>query len=125
MNKSVMVVDDEHDTRDAIAHHLTRNGLEAVAAAGGVECLEYFKNGFHGVVLMDVHMPGMNGWETIQEIIKQGYGEKSVIVLLTADRSARIGKSKEFRQYVVEYIPKPVELKQLVEAVKNYLRYFD
>jgi len=96
-----------------------------VAASGGKQCLEYFKNGFNGVVLMDVRMPDMDGWDTIQEIIKQGYGNNAVIILLTADKGARSEKLTEFRQYVAEYIPKPVDLKQLVTAVKNYLRYLE
>ena len=125
MAKGVMVVDDEDEIRNAITRHFAKNGLEAVAASGGKQCLEYFEKGFNGVVLMDVHMPEMDGWETIGEIIKRGYGDNAVIILLTADSGSRSEKMKEFRQYVAEYIPKPVDLKQLVTAVKNFLRYFE
>jgi DNA-binding NtrC family response regulator len=125
MAKGVMVVDDEDEMRDALCHHFTRNGLEAVAASGGRQCLEHFKNGFSGVVLMDVHMPDMDGWAAIAEIIKRGYGQNAVILLLTGDRGTRTDNLQEFRKYVAEYIPKPVDLKQLVTSVKNYLKYFE
>ena len=124
MPKGVMVVEDEDEVRDEITRYFIKLGLDAVAAPGGKQCLELFKKGFKGVVLMDVHMPDMNGWDTIREIIGQGYRESAVIVLLTADESARSDKMTELRQYVAEYIPKPVDLKQLVTAVKYYLRYF-
>jgi len=46
-----------------------------------------------------------------------------VVVLLTADKNARSDKMTEFRQYVAEYIPKPIDLNQLLTAVKYYLKY--
>jgi DNA-binding NtrC family response regulator len=124
MNNNVMIVDDDAATRDLLVQHLAKNRLKAVAAAGGEQCLEHFKNGFSGVVLMDVRMPGMDGWKTIKEIVRQGYAEKAIIILLTADKGARNDNSEDFKKYVVEYIAKPVDLKQLVTAIKNYLRYF-
>jgi len=123
MNNNVMVVDDDAATRELLVQHLAKNGFKAVGAAGGEHCLEYFKNGFCGVVLMDVRMPGMDGWKTIKQIINQGYSEKAIIILLTADKGSRNDNMEDFKKYVAEYIPKPVDLKQLVTTIRNYLRY--
>ena len=124
MNYNVMVVDDDAAGRDLLVLHLTKNLLRAVGAAGGEQCLEHFRNGFSGVVLMDVRMPGLDGWKTIKEIIKQGYTEKAIIILLTGVKGARNDNLEDYEKYVAEYIPKPVDLEQVVKAVKNYLRYF-
>jgi DNA-binding NtrC family response regulator len=123
MNNNVMIVDDEANTRDLIVKNLSRYGLNVVAAGCGEQCLEHFKNGFGGVVLMDVRMPGMDGWKTIKQIVKLGYVDKAVIILLTADKGTRSDNYEDFKKYVAEYMPKPVDLKQLFITVKNYLRY--
>lgn len=82
MNINVMIVDDEVAAREMLVRYLTMNGMKAVAAAGGKQCLEHFKNGFNGVVLMDVLMPGMDGWQTIKEIIKRMPTKRSSSCLL-------------------------------------------
>jgi len=125
MARGVMIVDDEIEVREAVSRHLIKQGLEAITASGGKECLDYLEKGFTGVVLMDLNMPGMDGWDAIGEIIKRGYAEKTVIVLLTAASGAPPQKAEALKQCVTDYIPKPVDLKKLVEAVKTYLTYFD
>jgi len=124
MSKSVMIVDDEPEIRTVISRYLTSNGLEAVAASGCEQCLEHLENGFKGVVLMDLIMPEMDGWDTIREIIKRGFGENAVIILLTASTDAPTPKSEELRQYVTDYIPKPADLKQFGRSGKKLSQIF-
>ncbi|MBN1823742.1 MAG: response regulator [Endomicrobiales bacterium] len=125
MSKQIMIVDDEPVVREMISRYFARQGLDALAADGCDQCIEYFKNGFKGVVLMDLIMPGKDGWDTINEIIKQGYSDSAVIVLLTASTKYPPSKAMSIKQHVTDYIPKPVRLEVLDECVKNYLKYFD
>lgn len=121
MNKQVMIVDDEREVRETICRHLVRKGMKAVAASGCEECLEHLKAGFTGVIFVDLMMPEKDGWDTIREIVKQGYDKKTSLVLFTASMDPTPDKSKDLIQYVADYIQKPAGLKDIVETAKKYL----
>ncbi|MBN1822991.1 MAG: response regulator [Endomicrobiales bacterium] len=125
MDKKVMIVDDELDTRDALSRLLTRNGLEATAASGFDECLEHLKGGFRGVIFMDLIMPKKDGWDTIREIVERGYNEHTVIVLLTASMDPTPPKSKDLIKHVTDYIQKPADIKDIVETAKRCLGHLE
>jgi DNA-binding response OmpR family regulator len=116
-----MIVDDENEVRDSICHHLTRNGLEAMAASGYEECLNYLKGGFKGVIFIDMIMPKKDGWDTIHEIVKHGYDKNAAIILLTASIDPIPAKSKGLVKYVADYIHKPADLEEIVKTAKKYL----
>ena len=118
-----MIVDDEPGIRDAVSRYLGQEGMDVIVACDGKECIEKIRNGFIGVILLDLYMPVLNGWDTIREIVKQGFTENVLIVLLTAATSA--GPNEEgLKKYVLDYIPKPADMAQMAEAVKNYIQYF-
>ncbi|MBN1823741.1 MAG: response regulator [Endomicrobiales bacterium] len=125
MSGQVMIVDDEQPFRETITRHLQKNGYDTLAADGCDQCIEHFKNGFKGVVFMDLKMPDKDGWDTIKEIVGKGYSDNAVIVLLTASSRYPPSKAADVKQYVKDYIPKPFKLEVLDECVKNYLKYFE
>jgi CheY-like chemotaxis protein len=122
MKKKVMIVDDEIDVRETVVRHLNRNGLEAVAASGYEECLALLKGGFKGLIFMDLIMPKKDGWDVIREIEKHGYGKNVSFILLTASLDPTPHKSEGLLQYVVDYIRKPTNLEDIVEAAKKYFK---
>ena len=124
MAAKIMIVDDEFGIRDTVSRYLTRHGLDVVTACDGNECIRNIMGGFTGIVILDIYMPDLNGWETIREIIKRGFIERILIIMLTAASSID-EKEEELKEYVLDYIPKPADLKELAEAIKNYLQYFD
>ena len=121
MNKKVMIVDDELETRETVVRHLNLRGLEAVAASGCEECLKHLKAGFTGVIFIDLIMPKKDGWDTISEIVKHGYDYKVVIALLTASLDPTPAKSKDLIKYVADYVQKPTNLEEIYETAKKYL----
>ena len=123
MAAQVMIVDDEQGIRDVVTRCLSDYGMDVVAARDGRECIEAIKNGFIGILLLDINMPGMNGWDTIREIIKLQYTERVLIILLTTVTSATEAE-EELKGYVLDYIPKPADIHNMAVAVKQYLRYF-
>jgi CheY-like chemotaxis protein len=122
MKKKVMVVDDELEVRETIVRHLNLKGIEAVGASGYEECLAHLKGGFKGVIFMDLIMPKKDGWDTIREVVKHGYGKNVSFILLTASSDPTPHKSEGLLQYVVDYIRKPTKLEDIVEAAKKYLK---
>ena len=122
MEKTVMIVDDASVIRAAVSDVLKPKGFEVVTASSGRECLEELKKGFKGVILMDIMMPVMDGWDTIREIVDGGFIEGNIIAMLTA-KDAPSQKMEGLQEYVIDYITKPFDPDELVAIVKEYLGY--
>ncbi|HBA72728.1 MAG: histidine kinase [Geobacteraceae bacterium GWC2_55_20] len=119
MDSRIMIVDDEDMIREAVEILLETEGMDIVTAAGGEECLGHLKAGFRGVILMDIMMPGMDGWDTIREIVEQGFYEGNVIVMLTA-MDAPDEKMEGLQEYVSDYITKPFNAGDLLDSLRYY-----
>lgn len=121
-NPGIMVVDDEECIRVTMCELLSLEGLHVTAASGAEECLQHLRQGFRGVILMDVMMPGMNGWDAIREIEKAGLLPGNIIFMLTA-MDCPDERMEGLQEIVIDYITKPFDPSQLVATVKNYLGY--
>lgn len=116
----VMVVDDDECIRQAMHALLSFEGFDVVTAAGGDDCLRLMGEGFRGVILMDIMMPGMNGWDTIREIEKAGMLHGNIISMLTAI-DAPDEQMEGLQEIVVDYITKPFEAQELIDVVRKHL----
>ncbi|MEF8880102.1 MAG: response regulator transcription factor [Candidatus Thermoplasmatota archaeon] len=119
MKKRVMIVDDDPSILITIREIFEPEGFEVYAVSSGEDCLEELKKGFKGVILMDIMMPHMDGWETIKEIVKNGYHDDVVISMLTA-KNLPDEEIDELKDYIQDYFTKPFEGKKLVSAVDSY-----
>ena len=68
--KKVLIVDDSLKTRRMLRRHLTKAGYEVVEAENGETALEEIKTNLPDVVLLDLMMPGMSGFEVCQRLLK-------------------------------------------------------
>ena len=123
-NMNVMIVDDEFIIRTTVNEVLTADGFNVVEAAGGVECMDALRSGFRGVVLMDVMMPGMDGWDTIRKIVDNDLHRGIAIVMLTA-MDVPGDKMAGLQEYVIDYKTKPFPPEALVGDIREYFRYLD
>ena len=119
MSEKLMIVDDNHSILDTVSYILEDSGFEIITASSGKECIDHVSQGFKGVILLDVMMPGLTGWETIAELIKKNTIKNVIICMLTCvvdpDEEAL-----KVSQYVTGYLKKPFEIEDLVSAVKHY-----
>ena len=120
MSRQVMVVDDDPYIRIAVKELLEPEGLEVLEADGGDECLEHMEEGFQGVVLMDVMMPEMDGWDTIRALVDHGYQEGNTILMLTA-RETPDERMQGLQGYITDYLTKPIEPDELVAIIQQYV----
>ena len=120
--RRVLIVDDEKDFARSIVKILVHSGFEADYVTSGHECLERLQGGFRGLILMDIDMPGINGWETIAEIIARGFSANVIVCMLTGCGDPDPGMDK-LKEYVLDYITKPVDADFLVNTVRQYLDY--
>jgi len=120
----VMLVDDEECIRETISELLDSEGIDIVTAACADECLHLLRNGFKGVILMDVMMPGTDGWSTIREIEKAGLLQGNIISMLTA-LDVPDERMEGLQEGVIDYITKPFEPSGFIENVRKYLALLD
>jgi CheY-like chemotaxis protein len=122
MKKKIMVVDDEPDQIFTVKNVLESSGgkYEVIGVNSGMQCLELLKNNqIPDLILLDIMMPGMNGWDVAAEIKKNPIWNKIPLVFLTAKTDSF---SKTFGGIVSEdYITKPFEMKELKESIDKFL----
>ncbi len=121
MTKTVLVVDDEKDIRDLIAYNLSKEGFAVLTAEDGNEALA--KLGSHKValVVLDIMMPGMDGFEVCKRIRAAEAGEKIPVMFLTA-RSAEVDQIIGLELGADDFIQKPISPRVLVARIKSLLR---
>jgi CheY-like chemotaxis protein len=124
MTKKVLVVDDEPTITLSV-----KEGLEYLDAdfnvtcvKSGEECIDLLKkNQLPDLILLDIMMPGMNGWDVAAEIKKNPEWNRIPVVFLTAKTDS---DSKSFGKIVSQdYVEKPFEIKDLKNRIDKLLGY--
>lgn len=110
----VMIVDDDAHVRIAVRTILAEAGYIVVSADSGQACIDHLKNGFKGVILLDIMMPGMDGWDTIQRILDEELYDGIVIAMLTAKNSPD-SKMIGLQEWVLDYLTKPFDPEEIIE----------
>jgi len=119
MNKKIMIVDDEPDVLKSLKTILERQNYEVTTVENGFECLSEVENGFKGVILMDIMMPEMDGWETIRELIDRGLMNGLSIEIITAKGTPDRDKMKGLESYIEDYLAKPIDIEELISSIKK------
>ncbi|UCH72168.1 MAG: response regulator [Thermoplasmatales archaeon] len=123
MNKKVMVVDDEPDILISLKTVLEHECYEVITVDSGIECLKEIEKGFRGVVLLDIMMPQMDGWDTIKEIVDRGLIGNVAINIITGKGTKNHNIMGTLGSYIYDYLSKPLDIKELVSSVEKSNRY--
>jgi len=118
----VLVVDDIESNRTLIRETLVLAGLDIIEAENGQQAVLFTEEQLPDLILMDIRMPVMDGYEAT-EIIKSNPKTKDIpIIALTA--SINFEKPDIIKQSKLDaYLPKPVNMKELFQLLSNYLKY--
>ena len=117
MKNKLMIVDDDPDILITVRYLFEGKGFEVYTVDNGRDCIKELERGFKGIILMDIMMPFMDGWETIQEIVKKGFTQDVIILIISAKAMPNDAKSRGLESYVQGYIPKPFDAENLVSTV--------
>ncbi len=121
MNKQkIMIVDDDPNILQLINLYLTREGFEVVQAQRGDDALKLFKSAPPNLILLDVMLPGIDGWQVCREVRKVS---NIPIIMLTA-KDETFDKVLGLELGADDYIVKPFDTKELVARIKAVLRRF-
>jgi CheY-like chemotaxis protein len=119
MNNKIMVVDDETDILASIRALFEKQNYEVTTVESGEECIQELEKGFKGVILMDIMMPNMDGWDTIKKIVNRGLIKNVAINMITGKGTKDHQKLGELGSYVYDYLTKPIDINQLIDSIKK------
>ena len=123
MNKKIMIVDDEPDILSSLKTVLEHQNYEVITVNSGLECIEKIEDGFEGIILMDLMMPDMDGWDTIKEIVSRGLMKNVAISIITGKGTKNYQKMAVLGSYIYDYLPKPVDIKELIASIEKCYSY--
>lgn len=112
----ILVVDDSKDLRETITTILRLEGYQVVTAHNGLVALDTVSRADHCLILLDIAMPIMNGFEFLSAYDRQLRPHTPVIIL---SGEADIG-TQDLPSFVVDVIPKPFEISHLLRVVEPY-----
>jgi len=119
MSKKIMIVDDEEDIRTSVGQIFEISGYEVTKAEDGNDCINKLEQETPDIVILDIMMPGMSGWDVAARIKDNPKWNGIPIVFLTAKGDEMsIGMGGLASE---EYIVKPFDIIKLKEKVENIL----
>lgn len=116
----ILIVDDNQEIREVVNILLSGEGYEAEEAADGAEALEKIRQNTYDLVILDVMMPNMNGYQTCMEIRKSS----NTPILFLSAKSQVEDKTLGFSSGGDDYLPKPFSYQELMSRVKALIRRY-
>jgi two-component system, cell cycle response regulator DivK len=120
MVHTILVVEDNEMNRDMLTRRLERKGYSVITAQDGAEGCELARSKFPDIILMDISLPVMNGWEATQRIKSDPITRRIPIIILTAHALAT-DRAKAFEMGCDDYDTKPVDFFRLQQKIEKLL----
>jgi DNA-binding response OmpR family regulator len=119
MSATILIVDDEYAVARGLQYALEQEGYQVTVAGSGEEALSVAGDLAPDLVVLDVRMPGIDGFETLRRL--RGTGSKAPVLMLTA-RDEEMDKVIGLEMGADDYMTKPFGLRELLSRVKALLR---
>lgn len=116
----ILIVDDSPTEIHVLKTMLEKNGYETITAASGEEGVETAKAQKPDVILMDVVMPGMNGFQATRQLTRDAQTSSIPIIIVTT-KDQETDRVWGLRQGAKDYVTKPAEEKELLGKIKQVL----
>lgn len=117
----VLVVDDEEDIRELVGMNLKRQGFSVTTAADGIEAVQKAKKLVPDVIVLDLMLPGKDGFQVFKDLRNDPQLEKIPVIMLTA-KGALNDKIHGLELGADDYVTKPFSPKELVLRLKAVLK---
>ena len=116
----ILIVDDDRDVVDVMSRLLGMNGYKVITATDGKSALEAVRNQTIDLLLLDLMMPVMDGFETLDMLQKQA-GSKGIPVIILSAKGDKDSIVKALRSGAVDYIHKGADPEELLARVQVHL----
>ncbi len=120
MKKQILIVEDENDCAELLTYNLQKENYEAVIARNGKEAIEAVQRQMPDVVLLDVMMPELNGWEVCR-ILRESINGKSLPIIMLTALSEEEERVKGLSLGADDYLSKPYSVKELLLKIKKHI----
>lgn len=117
---TVLIVDDKPTNLDILFRHLDQTGYEVLAATDGETAISQAELAQPDIILLDVMMPGLNGFETCRQLKKNNATRDIPVIFMTALNDIN-SKVSGFEAGGVDYVTKPIELDEVVARINTHL----
>lgn len=114
--KQIYIVDDDESVRRALKLLMVTYGFTVDTFSSAEEFFSAVPSSAPGCLVLDVHMPGMNGWEMQQEIMKTG--NSRAVIIITADKNGGL-KEQALKAGAVGFLQKPFKDQELVNLINK------
>ncbi len=114
--KKILIVDDSPTERQVLIELLTQNGYEVITATNGEDGFKKAKAELPDLVLMDVVMPGLNGYQATRTLTRDE-ATKHIPVIVCSSKSQETDKIWGLRQGARDYLVKPIDGKKLLAKI--------
>ena len=118
MPRTILVVEDDSNIAELLRLYLEKEGYQLLAAADGNKGVELFRTAAPDLVLLDVMLPGLDGWGVLRAIRQSG---QTPVIMLTA-KGETADKVAGLKMGADDYITKPFEMKEVLARVEAVLR---
>ena len=118
MAKSILIVEDDNNIADLLRLYLEKEGYQATIAADGTQGIDLYRKLRPDLVLLDVMMPGVDGWGVLRAIRQDS---QTPVIMLTA-KGETSDKVTGLKQGADDYITKPFEMKEVLARIEAVLR---
>ena len=116
----ILLVEDNEMNRDMLSRRLQRKGYDVAIAADGLQGVEMGRSGDYDLILMDMSLPGLDGWEATRQLRAAPAAGGTPIIALTAHAMAG-DREKALDAGCDDYDTKPIELQRLLSKIEALL----
>jgi CheY-like chemotaxis protein len=121
MKAKILVVDDNPAIVEVFITMLKRGGYETFSASGGEEALHLLEEVTPDLILLDIMMEPMDGWETLENI-KLDPATRDIPVLMLTAKQLTPDEAQEYGMYIEDYVIKPITHKELYDSIEHVLK---
>jgi len=115
---TILIVDDEKEIQNVLKEYCIHEGFSVLLANDGYEALEQVEKNNVDLILMDIMMPNLDGYKTVEEINKL----KNIPIIMMSAKSEEYDKLKGFDLGIEDYVTKPFSPKEVVARIKTILK---
>lgn len=115
---NIMVVDDEADMVEILKHMLESHGHKVSTALSGEECIRKAVQSPPDILVLDIRMPGMDGWQVLKSLKEKKVTDKSKVLILTVEKGPGV-EIFGLQDVVSDYLVKPFDKRQLLRVISS------
>src|SRR4030043_2408237 len=115
LDKKILIADDDQEALNLIARSLTRHGFAVTAVANGKEAQNSLAREQFDIVILDLMMPRMDGWEVLRWLRTEARSKTPVIILSAKDETGDMQKGMSLQADT--YLTKPIDIEELLQTI--------